>query len=184
MRKTFPFLILLVLAVVSLAGERGAFAQNAKEAGKANTSRTGTSGRQLPRFVSLKSNRVNLRQGPSLDHAIAWEFKRAGLPVEVVNEFEHWRRVRYSDGTQGWVFHSLLSGRRTGVVTPWVKKKQSVPLFSARSTSGAVLARLEPGVLGSVLSCDGKWCNFALDTVSGWVEQVNLWGVYENEKIK
>jgi len=184
MRKIISVLILLLLTVVSLSVERGVFAQNAKDAGKTDAPRTGASGLPVPRFVSLKSNRVNLRKGPSLDHAVAWEFKRAGLPVEVINEFEHWRRIRYSDGTQGWVFHSLLSGRRTGVVTPWVKKKQSVPLYDTRSVSGAVLARLEPGVLGSILSCDGKWCNFSLDTVSGWIEQVNLWGVYENEKIE
>ena len=72
----------------------------------------------LPRFASLKTDRVNLREGPSKDHATKWVYERAGLPVEITAEFEIWRRVRDSEGVEGWVLHSLLSGRRTALVTP------------------------------------------------------------------
>jgi len=79
--------------------------------------RLGT-GLPVPRYVSLKTDRVNLREGPSKDHRTAWVFQRAGLPVEIIAEYETWRRIRDSEGTEGWVLHSLLSGRRTALVMP------------------------------------------------------------------
>ena len=81
----------------------------------------GKSGLQVPRFVSLKAGRVNVRVGPGEDYKIAWVFTRTGLPIEVIQEYDTWRRIRDSDGAVGWVFNSLLSGKRTAVVTPWSK---------------------------------------------------------------
>ena len=88
---------------------------------------TGASGLALPRFASLKSDRVNLRQGPGTDYPTAWVFRRAGLPVEIVKEFESWREVRDAEGTTGWVLGSMLSGRRTAVVLPWELKAGQPP---------------------------------------------------------
>ncbi len=181
MRETTAVLVLVAILGCFCGPARHAHAQDGK---KVVATRVGASGLRLPRFVSLKSTRVNVRKGPSLDHPVAWEFNRIGLPVEVVDEFEHWRRIRDSSGSEGWVFHSLLSGRRTALVSPWTKEKSSIPLYARRSTSSVVVARLEPGVLGSLLTCDGSWCNFSLDTVSGWIKKVKLWGVYENEEIE
>src|SRR6516165_2302039 len=82
----------------------------------------GASGLPVPRFVSLKSDRVNLRQGPGTEYPTAWVFRRAGLPVEVIHEFEGWREVRDAEGTTGWVLGAMLSGRRTAVVLPWELK--------------------------------------------------------------
>jgi SH3-like domain-containing protein len=138
----------------------------------------------VPRFVSLKSNKVNVRKGPSADQAIVWVFSRAGLPVEIIAESENWRRVRDSEGADGWVFHGLLSGRRTVLVAPWLKGKESVPLYSRRSTGAATVAMLEANVLGHVLSCDGDWCEVSADDYSGFVEQEKLWGVYRDEVVK
>ena len=75
-----------------------------------------TSGLPIPRFVSIKTDRVNVRGGPDKDHDVAWIYTRVGWPVEITAEFENWRRIRDSDGTEGWVYHSLLSGKRTAVV--------------------------------------------------------------------
>jgi len=80
--------------------------------------KTGTSGLPVPRFVSLKASRVNVRIGPGEDYKIAWVFTRPGLPIEIIQEYDTWRRIRDSDGTVGWVFQSLLSGKRTAVVAP------------------------------------------------------------------
>ena len=85
----------------------------------------GSSGLPVPRFVSLKSDRVNLRQGPGIEYPTAWVFRRAGLPVEVIKEFESWRQVRDAEGTTGWVLGSMLSGRRTAVILPWEVKPGS-----------------------------------------------------------
>src|SRR5437016_8457747 len=86
------------------------------------------SGRPVPRFVSLKADKVNLRAGPTREHDVTWVFTRAGLPVEITAESENWRRIRDSEGTEGWVYHSLLSSRRTVLGAPWSEEEESFGL--------------------------------------------------------
>ena len=140
-------------------------------------------GLPLPRYASLKTDRVNLREGPSKDHATKWVFQRAGLPVEITAEFEIWRKVRDSEGAEGWVLHSLLSGRRTGLVAPG-KKGQDFKIYSKPVPGADVSATLQSGVIVSVKSCDGSWCLVFGDAFKGYIEQVALWGVYPNEKVE
>jgi SH3-like domain-containing protein len=140
------------------------------------------SGLPLPRFVSLKAERVNVRRGPSSDHDVAWVFQRKGLPVEIVAEFENWRRIRDSDGAEGWVYQSMLSGRRTALVAPW-RKDDVIPLYSGPKTSEGLIAKVKPGVVGTVEKCDGEWCDISAGGYDGWVEQPMLWGVYPGEEI-
>lgn len=142
-----------------------------------------TSGRALPRYASLKSDRVNLREGPSKEHRTIWIFQRAGLPVEITAEFEIWRRVRDSEGTEGWVLHSLLSGRRTALVAPWKKGTDST-LYDRPSSQGAPLAKLQPNVIVSLRKCDRSWCKVSGDGFSGYIEQSDLWGVYPDETLE
>jgi SH3-like domain-containing protein len=142
-----------------------------------------SSGLPVPRFVSLKSDRVNVRGGPDKDHDVTWVYTRAGLPVEVTAEFENWRRVRDWEGSEGWVYHSLLSGRRTAIVTP-KHKDDLVPLCAKPNAQSTVTAKLQAGVLGTVKNCDGHWCRFVGDRFDGYVEQDRLWGVYPNEKVE
>src|SRR5919112_1858880 len=101
-------------------------------------------GLPVPRYVSLKTDRVNLREGPSKEHRTAWVFQRAGLPVEITAEFEIWRRIRDAEGTEGWVLHSLLSGRRTALVTPWTKGDvQPVTLYERADERAEIVAKLQ-----------------------------------------
>src|SRR5437868_15043292 len=86
----------------------------------------GATGLPVPRFLSLKSDRVNMRKGPGTDYPTAWVYRRAGLPLEVIKEFEGWRQVRDADGATGWVLQTFLSGRRTALVLPW-EVKPGVP---------------------------------------------------------
>jgi SH3-like domain-containing protein len=141
------------------------------------------SGLPVPRYVSLKSDRVNLREGPSKDHRTIWVFQRAGLPVEITAEFEIWRKVRDSEGAEGWVLHSLLSGRRTALVAPWKKGIDSI-LYRKASPKSAPVAKLQPNVIATVRGCDGAWCRVSGDGFDGFIQQSNLWGVYPNEKIE
>src|SRR5271170_750531 len=136
----------------------------------------------LPRFASLKTDRVNLREGPSKDHATKWVYQRAGLPVEITAEFEIWRKVRDSEGVEGWVLHSLLSGRRTVLVAPW-KHGQDFKLFARPNDSSQVAATLQAGVLGNIRSCDGQWCRIDGDGFDGYIQQTNLWGVYPGDRV-
>jgi len=142
------------------------------------------SGLPLPRFVSLKSDHVNVRGGPNKDHDVAWVYTRPGLPVEIMAEFENWRRIRDRDGTEGWVYHSLLSGRRTAYVAKSKSQNDLVPLYESADPKSSLRATLEPGVLGSVKRCNGQWCRLTGDGFDGWIEQERLWGVYPNEKIE
>lgn len=149
---------------------------------------TGASGLPLPRYVSLKSDRVNLRQGPGTDYPTAWVYRRAGLPIEVIEEFETWRKVRDSEGTVGWILQSLLSGRRTALVLPWEVKEGKpalqVPLRASDSERSPPVAIVEAGVIADVQGCDGLWCKVTVGSYRGYVEQKKLWGIYEREIVK
>ncbi len=136
----------------------------------------------LPRFASLKTDRVNLREGPAKDHATKWVYQRAGLPVEIIAEFEIWRRIRDSEGVDGWVLHSLLSGRRTALVTPG-RKGENSKIYARPSDGSDLAATLQSGVIVNLRKCDGTWCQVDGDGFKGYIEQFKLWGAYPNEKI-
>jgi SH3-like domain-containing protein len=141
-----------------------------------------SSGLPVPRYVSLKSDHVNVRAGPTKDNDVAWVYTRAGLPVEITAEFENWRRVRDSEGAEGWVYHSLLSGHRTAVVT--MKNKDDLAsIHESADTNSPVTARLQAGVVAQVKKCDSHWCHIAGKGFEGWIEQQRLWGVYADEQV-
>ena len=145
------------------------------------------SGLAVPRYVSLKSDRVHIRQGPGTDHKVLWVFKRAGLPVEVIKEFEGWRQVRDAEGTTGWLLQSLVSGRRTALILPWEIKVEPAPQIALRADardSAAAVAIVEAGVIANIRSCDGRWCYVSVGDFRGYIEQKKLWGVYESEVVK
>jgi SH3-like domain-containing protein len=155
------------------------FAASAGQAGND----PGTSGLPVPRFVSIKADRVNVRGGPDKDHDVAFIYTRVGWPVEITAEFETWRRIRDSDGSEGWVYHSLLSGKRTAAVQ--LKSKTDLaPLYDKPDAHSPVTAQLQVGVLGAVKSCTGKWCHLVGSGFDGWIEQNELWGVYPDEKFE
>jgi SH3-like domain-containing protein len=156
-----------------------AFAADATAAGADK----GLSSLPVPRFVSLKADRVNVHGGPDKDHDVVWIYTRVGLPVEITAEFENWRRIRDSDGTEGWVYHSLLSGKRTATVQ--LKAKTDLaPLHASADPKSPVTAQLQFGVLGTVKHCNGAWCELSGDGFDGWIEQTDLWGVYPDEKVE
>ncbi len=141
------------------------------------------SGLPVPRFVSLKSDRVNVRGGPTKDHDVIWVFTRAGLPVEITAEYENWRRIRDWEGAEGWVYHSLLSGRRSAFVAKRKASEDLVPLYEFADPDSAIKAKLEPGVLGMVKRCNGGKCRFIGEHFDGFIAQERLWGVYPDERI-
>ena len=152
----------------------------------ARPQRGSDSGLPLPRFVSVKAKTANLRVGPGRDYRVDWVLVRPGLPVEIVAEFDNWRRVRDAEGTEGWLYGALLSGRRTAVVAPWNAGKDAAPVNLHRrpGAEAPATARLEPGVMGEVIECNGQWCRFrpdGEDMRAGWLPQVDLWGVYPDE---
>jgi SH3-like domain-containing protein len=144
---------------------------------------TATGALPVPRFVSLKTDRVNVRGGPDKDHDVTFIYTRVGWPVEITAEFENWRRIRDSDGSEGWVYHSLLSGKRTAAVQ--LKAKTDLAALHAKpDAQSPVTAELQSGVLASVKRCTGGWCRISGEGFDGWIEQNRLWGVYPDEKIE
>lgn len=167
--------LLAVAAVLSVLITSTAVAADDPNTGK-------TSGLPLPRFVSIKSAPVNVRQGPSMDHDVAWKFLKAGIPVEVTQEFDVWFRIRDAEGQEGWVQKTLLSGKRTAIVAPWDK---GPPLTLYDRAAGATkVALIEHNVIADVGPCDGKWCRVTVQGTKGWIEQDKLWGVYPGEKLE
>ena len=141
------------------------------------------SGLPVPRFVSLKSERVNVRGGPNKDQDVRWVYTRAGMPVEITAEFENWRRIRDWEGAEGWVYHSLLSGKRSAMVVP-KEKDELVPLYDSADGEAAVVAKLQAGVQTTLKSCTGSWCRVSGKNFDGWIRQERLWGAYPNEKVE
>jgi SH3-like domain-containing protein len=157
----------------------GGFLQKAQ----AQSLKRGPSGLPLPRFVSLKSAKGNVRRGPGQNYEIAWAFGRAGLPVEIVQEFDNWRKIRDAEGDEGWVFHSLLSGERSVIVAPWAGTK-TFALRTSASDDTTIIAYLEASVISQVVQCDGQWCQVRGQGYDGWISQDNLWGVYPSEQVE
>jgi SH3-like domain-containing protein len=169
----------LIVVVALIGADAGLSAASA-----ANDVGTGSaSGLPVPRFVSLKPDRVNVRSGPTRDHEVAFMFTRPALPVEITAESDNWRRIRDWEGSEGWVYHSMLSGRRTALVTA-KQPDQLVPLYEKADIDSGLVARLQPGVLGTVKQCSGTWCRIAGTGFDGWIAQDRLWGVYPNEKVE
>ncbi|MEM1371527.1 MAG: SH3 domain-containing protein, partial [Pseudomonadota bacterium] len=155
-------------------------------------SKGSVTGLKLPRFVSLKASEVNLRRGPGTDYATAWVFRRAGLPVEVIREYDVWRQVRDADGTTGWIIRSLLSGRRTGRVKAsaagtatanldGAPQQDDIGLFERSSERSRLVAKLAAGVLADLHECDGRWCRVTVARFRGYMRQDQLWGAYPGE---
>ena len=134
------------------------------------------SGLPMPRFASLRSDDVNMRTGPGTRYPIEWVYKRKGLPVEILSEFEIWRRVRDSEGSEGWVHKSALTGKRTAIVTGAPRN-----LLGDSINGAEVVAHLENGSVGQVVSCAKDWCRLNFDGVKGYLRKSEFWGAYPNE---
>jgi SH3-like domain-containing protein len=133
----------------------------------------------LPRFASLQSNEVNMRQGPGETYPIIWTYQRAGLPVEIIEEFDIWRRIRDHDGVVGWVKSTLLVGKRHVIV-----RDEQRPLRKSPEAGALPVAQIDPGVILKVLECAGDWCRLEVQGYKGWMMKTEFWGVYQAETLE
>ena len=130
----------------------------------------------IPRYVSLKSDTGNVRRGPSTNHRIDWVFKHRNMPLKVIDEFGHWRRVTDRDDVGGWVHHALISGTRTVIVM-----EDMMSLYSRADSSTLVKAHLQAGVVARLGKCNLEWCQLSADGYRGWAAKTGLWGVEADE---
>lgn len=152
----------------------------------AQSTTTGKTGLPIPRFVSLKSGKANMRVGPGGKYQVAWLYKKKGLPIEIIQEFDNWRKVRDAEGNEGWMLHSLLSGKRTAIINPWESDKQKglADLKSKSDVASSTIAKIEPGVVAQVDYCGEKFCHLTIGNNDGYVSKANVWGVYPDELIE
>lgn len=133
----------------------------------------------LPRFASIRARKANLHVGPGVEYPTEWMYVSAGLPVEIIAQFDIWRQVRDHQGTTGWIQKGLLSGDRTAVV-----KKKICTAYVKPDTNTAVVAKLSQNFVVKLVECTSDWCRFKVSRpqkVEGWVRRSCLWGVYPNE---
>ncbi len=131
------------------------------------------------RFASLRADEVNVRAGPGVRYQVKWVFVRKHLPVQVTAEFEIWRKIRDSEGAEGWVHRAMLSGNRTVIVTGAIMTLRRSP-----DDTAPAVARLAPGMVAEVQSCQPQWCGVTVNSYSGWIGRKGLWGLNENEIIE
>ncbi len=128
--------------------------------------------REVPYWATIKTDRLNMRVGPSRRYAIAWVYRREGLPLKVIRVVEAWRLVEDMDGTRGWVSANLLSPDLGAVVTG----DAPAPMRSEPNSASRLKWKLEVGVVGRLGECAAGWCEFEVEGHSGWVPQDRLWG--------
>lgn len=140
-----------------------------------------TSGLPLPRFVSLRSSEVNLRTGPGVQYPVDWVYNRQKLPVEVIAEYDTWRKIRDWQGTQGWVHQSMLTGQRTVIIIGDTRTLRLKP-----EAESAAIAQAEASVIGKLLQCPNQleWCKVDVDGFEGWIRRVEIWGLHRNELVE
>ena len=148
-------------------------------AGPAIAQDTGSkTGLPLPRFVALNKDKVYLRAGPSQRYPIRWVYERLHLPVEVIGEYDNWRKVRDMDGDEGWVHRALLTGKRYVVVRGRQLVMRQKPLPDAPP-----VAILEDGVIAHAVACGAAWCELEAGGHKGHAERALLWGLYADERL-
>lgn len=166
--------LLRVIAILAIAFGTGAPVASAQQS--TNSALGPVTSLPLPRFVSLKGVKANVRRGPSQSHRIDWVLMHRGTPLQITAEFEHWRRVRDQDNVGGWIHYSLLSGHRTVVI-----QGQRIPLHAEASENSRTVALAEKGVIASVGACLPEWCEIETAGFKGWVTKSEIWGIGAGE---
>lgn len=137
----------------------------------------------IPRFASLKADVVNLRTGPGDRYPVEWVYRRKGLPVEIIAQYDQWRRVRDWQGTEGWVHQRLMTAIRDVIV-----KGTQRTIYAEADAASPPVAKLDPGVIAHLLECRGQWCRIeaqnTTQAIRGWLNRNEIWGVYPDEVVR
>ena len=123
---------------------------------------------------------MHVHVGPGNNYPIEWRFIRQGLPVEILADFDTWRRIRDHQGTEGWVHKSLLSSTRTIIIIGGVQI-----LYEKPDSQSSITARIEPGVVAKIIEAQPNWCKIEIRNdqgrFKGWVSRKDVWGIYAEE---
>ena len=122
-------------------------------------------------FLSLKNNKVNLRQGPSFEYPIKLIYKKKYLPVIILDKLETWRKISDFESNSGWIHISQLSKKKSAINI----KKNSI-LYKKSTIYSKPIAKLEIGRLVLIKKCKIEWCKISSGNYVGWVFKNTLWG--------
>jgi SH3-like domain-containing protein len=128
------------------------------------------------RYVSQRTDKAYLREGPTFQHRVLWQYRHRGYPFAVIAQFDVWRRVRTADGTTGWMSASMLSDKRTVLVTGKGRAR-----ITADADGGKVVALADPGAIAALKSCTRAACQIKGEGIDGWIAKARIWGVDANE---
>ncbi len=142
----------------------------------------GETGLTLPRYVSLRSNHINARSGPGIRYPIEWVYMQKDAPVQIIAEFELWRKIKDWQGSESWMHKSMLSGKRTvKVTTPGQNNIYDKPDYQSK-----IIAKVEDDVVGEVVKCpkDNRFCLVKFGSIEGWIPKNNVFGIFSDEIIE
>ncbi len=182
MRITLSTLFLLLFLSLAVALPGGPAAAQGQIGDREEDGTVATpSGLPLPRFVSLRADQVNMRSGPGKRYPVVWIYSKRGIPVEVVAEYGHWRKIRDPEGSEGWVHQNMLSGSRALITTGKAHFLRADP-----DADGRPIAQINPGVIGRLLTCPRgvDYCRVDTGGYLGWLPRDAFWGVYREEYLE
>jgi SH3-like domain-containing protein len=131
------------------------------------------------RYASLRANEVNVRAGPGVRYPVKWKFVQRYMPVQVIAEFDTWRKIRDWEGAEGWVHRAMLSGKRSLIIVG-----RSRTMRRHADESAPAVARLAPGMVAVVIKCPNDWCKIEAQGYEGWIRRAGVWGLKPNERVR
>ena len=123
-------------------------------------------------FLTLRNDKVNLRQGPSFEYPIKLFYKKKFLPVLVQDKFENFRKIRDHENNTGWIHISQLSKKKAAIT---VEDNQLI--FNKASIFSKPLVIVKKGRLCKIQKCGEEWCKVKVDNYKGWIKKNSLWGL-------
>ena len=132
---------------------------------------SGSRANEIEKFLSLKNNEVNLRQGPSFDYPIKLTYKKKYLPVIIFDKSETWRQIKDFKNNTGWIHISQLSRRKSGI-----NIMDNSIIYKKPTIYSRPIVKLELGRLVLIKNCNAKWCKIKTGGYSGWIFKSSLWG--------
>tara|TARA_A100001015_G_scaffold242482_1_gene277061 strand:+ start:1135 stop:1581 length:447 start_codon:yes stop_codon:yes gene_type:complete len=124
-------------------------------------------------FLTLRYDKVNLRQGPSREYPIKIFYKKKYLPVLIQDKSDNYRKIRDHENNTGWIHISQLSKKKAAIVV-----EDKLILFNSSTIYSKPIAILEKGRLSKIIKCKKDWCKVTTNKYKGWVKKEGLWGLF------
>ena len=115
-------------------------------------------------FLTLRNEKVNLRQGPSFDYPIKIFYKKKFLPVLIQDKSDNFRKIRDHENNTGWIHISQLSKKKAAIT---IEDDQLI--FNKPSIYSKPFAILKKGRLCKIHKCKDDWCKISVEKYKGWV---------------